>query len=268
MRANIDVYPFWVLVSLFLTASFLFQSCARGRPYIKPVSKPRVIEIPPPPRAPTMRPYIINGKRYYPIPRPYGYVEFGKASWYGKRFHGRRTASGEPYNMYDFTAAHRTLPMNTYVRVVNLNNNRSVIVRINDRGPFIRNRIIDLSYAAAKRLGMVKHGVADVKIQVLGREVVDKKGTEMKKTLVEYIDVHKGEFTVQVGAFLNKKNAIKLAEKLKIIFPYVKINKFTDKNNRTLYRVHVSRSHTLEDAGKMKKKLRELGFEEAFIVRL
>jgi len=95
------------------------------------------------------------------------WIEVGFASYYGEKFHGRRTASGEIFNMYKLTAAHRKLPFGTYVKVTNLENGRSVIVRINDRGPFKKNRIIDLSYEAAKRLGMISKGVARVKLEVI-----------------------------------------------------------------------------------------------------
>lgn len=91
----------------------------------------------------------------------------GKASWYGEEFHGRRTANGEIYDMYKISAAHKTLPLGTIVRVKNLENGKSVVVRINDRGPFVRGRIIDLSYAAAKKIDMVEKGVVDVKLKVL-----------------------------------------------------------------------------------------------------
>jgi len=109
---------------------------------------------------------VILGCAYAPtyIGRPY---QEGLASYYGEKFHGRKTASGEVFNMYEMTAAHRTLPFGTYVRVTNLENGRSVVVRINDRGPFAKGRIIDLSYAAAKRLGMVHSGVAKVRIEVI-----------------------------------------------------------------------------------------------------
>ncbi|MBN1355204.1 septal ring lytic transglycosylase RlpA family protein [bacterium] len=100
-------------------------------------------------------------------PRIPGESHTGTASWYGKEFHGRKTASGERFNMYDLTAAHRTLPFGTKVRVTNLDNNRSVVVTINDRGPFVKNRIIDLSYGAARKLGFVKQGLARVRIQLL-----------------------------------------------------------------------------------------------------
>lgn len=97
-------------------------------------------------------------------------IQIGKGSWYGKKFHGRQTASGEKYNMYAYTAAHKTLPFNTMVEVTNLANNRKIIVRINDRGPYARGRIIDLSYLAAKKLGYINKGVAKLKVKVLYRQ--------------------------------------------------------------------------------------------------
>ena len=112
--------------------------------------------------------YIFNGKRYNLLETAKGYTAEGVASWYGRRFHGKRTSSGERYNMNDLTAAHRTLPFDTLVRVINLKNNRSVTVRINDRGPFSESsRIIDLSYAGAKRLGIVRAGMAEVRLEVI-----------------------------------------------------------------------------------------------------
>ncbi|NEW61342.1 septal ring lytic transglycosylase RlpA family protein [Sulfurovum sp. bin170] len=102
-------------------------------------------------------------------------IQTGKASWYGKQFNGRLTASGERYNMYDFTAAHRTLPFNTMVEVTNLQNGRSIIVRVNDRGPYAKGRIMDLSYLAAKKLGYVKKGVAKLKLKVLYKQKRRKK---------------------------------------------------------------------------------------------
>jgi len=115
------------------------------------------------------RPYTVNGKTYHPFKKvKIGYTEVGMASWYGFDFHGKYTSDGEVYNMFDYTAAHKTLPMNTIVKVTNLENGKSVIVRINDRGPFVKNRIIDLSYIAAKKIGLDKMGTAKVKITVIG----------------------------------------------------------------------------------------------------
>ena len=111
--------------------------------------------------------YVEFGKRYWVMPSSAGYVAQGKASWYGKKFDGKRTSSGETYNMYDMTAAHTTLPLPTYVQVTNLRNQRKVIVRVNDRGPFVKNRLIDLSYAAASKLDMVGSGTAPVEVKVL-----------------------------------------------------------------------------------------------------
>lgn len=111
--------------------------------------------------------YSVFGTTYQPLSDTRGYSERGVASWYGKKFHGRRTSSGEPYDMYAMTAAHRTLPLPSYVRVTNLQNGRSVVVRVNDRGPFLHNRLIDLSYAAASRLGILGTGTGLVEVTAL-----------------------------------------------------------------------------------------------------
>ena len=111
--------------------------------------------------------YVVFGQRYYPLQDRRGFVEKGVASWYGRKFHGKLTSSGEPYHMLKMTAAHKTLPLPSYVRVTNLKNGLSIVVRVNDRGPFAHGRIIDLSYAAASKLDMLKHGTAPVEIRVI-----------------------------------------------------------------------------------------------------
>jgi len=111
------------------------------------------------------KPYTVRGKRYVPDTREIAYRQKGVASWYGKQFHGRKTSSGEVYDMYAMTAAHKTLPIPCYVHVTNIKNGRSVIVRVNDRGPFSDSRLIDLSYAAASRLDFVNAGLADVIVE-------------------------------------------------------------------------------------------------------
>lgn len=118
-------------------------------------------------RAGNKNPYTVLGKTYYLLPTSKGYVKEGIASWYGKKFQGRLTANGEKYNLYAMTAAHRTLPIPAYVKVTNLDNNRTVVVRVNDRGPFHSKRIIDLSYAAAVKLGYDKKGVARVRVEAI-----------------------------------------------------------------------------------------------------
>ncbi|MEE8343371.1 MAG: septal ring lytic transglycosylase RlpA family protein, partial [Gammaproteobacteria bacterium] len=111
--------------------------------------------------------YSAFGKHYYVLKSSHGFVQKGIASWYGAKFHRRRTANGERYNMYAMTAAHPSLPIPTYVRVTNLTNNRTVVVRVNDRGPFVDNRVIDLSYVAAAKLGMLKKGTALVEVRAI-----------------------------------------------------------------------------------------------------
>jgi len=145
-------------------------------------------------------PYVINGKVYYPKKSvPIGWTQRGVASWYGPNFHGRLTSNGERYNMYALTAAHKTLPMNTIVKVTNLNNGKSVVVRINDRGPFVKGRIIDLSYAAGKKIGLDKSGTAPVLLKVIGFNGKD------------YVS----GYMIQVGAFMRESGAKKRALKLK-----------------------------------------------------
>jgi|Deesub1362B_J571_1020462.scaffolds.fasta_scaffold00006_286 rare lipoprotein A len=141
-------------------------------------------------------------------------VQTGLASWYGADFHGRPTSSKEIFNMYDLTAAHRTLPFGTRVMVINLKNGKSVVVRINDRGPFVRGRIIDLSYAAARAIDMVKDGVVPVRLEILemGRGEKAAVVREMKPRPTSEIG---GKLAVQVGAFINRANAERLTAELR-----------------------------------------------------
>ena len=136
---------------------------------------------------PGSKPYTVRGKTYYPLKSAHGFVEEGVASWYGPGFHGKKTASGERFNQYNISAAHKILPLGTEVRVTNLENHRSLILRINDRGPFVDDRVIDLSRGAAQRLGVIGKGTARVRIQSLG-----------DVPQVEDGDVVRGNFFVQV----------------------------------------------------------------------
>ncbi len=121
----------------------------------------------PPSKYGNKSPYEVLGKTYYVLPNPENYKEYGKASWYGTKFHGQRTSSGELYDMYKLTAAHRSLPIPSYVRVTNLDNHRTAIVRVNDRGPFHSERLIDLSYAAAVKLGFADQGTTRVMVELI-----------------------------------------------------------------------------------------------------
>jgi rare lipoprotein A len=144
------------------------------------------------------RPYQVFGKDYVPIAASQPYREQGNASWYGKKFHGQKTSSGEVYDMYGMTAAHRTLPIPSYARVTNLANGKSVVVRINDRGPFHSERIIDLSYAAAYKLGYVTAGSARVEVETINSSTAESKPQETAGTYI------------QVGAFSVRENAEEL----------------------------------------------------------
>lgn len=115
-------------------------------------------------------PYVVLGKKYYPVQSAHNYRATGTASWYGTKFHGLKTANGETYDLYGMTAAHKTLPLPSYVKVTNLENGRTVVLRVNDRGPFYSDRIIDLSFAAAKKLGYAEKGVARVKVEGIDPE--------------------------------------------------------------------------------------------------
>ena len=214
---------------------------------------------------PTQRPYSIQGKRYYPLPSANGYVQKGRASWYGKKFHGRKTSNGEIYDMYAMTAAHKTLPMNTWVRVENLENGRQTTLRINDRGPFVAGRIIDLSYTAAKRLGVVGPGTAHVKVTALGKATAysKKDHTPVAFTPVDY---WKGNFTVQVGAFKVRSNADQYRIKLSKQYLNAHIVPYEDDRGQ-FFRVRIGRFKNLNEAVAFSDRLMaEQGFTHTFAV--
>jgi len=183
----------------------------------------------------TMRPYQVGGKTYYPTKVSVGDTYSGIGSWYGKDFHGRNTSNGEYYNMYAMTAAHKTLPMNTMVKVTNLSNNKSVVVRINDRGPFVKTRIIDLSYEAALRLGYATRGTAPVRLQVVGFSGV----INTSKTQVHSVNLN--SFYVQIGAFRNQSGAQRYAKEYShILGAYRAIIRTYSYLGLPLYRVYLS----------------------------
>ena len=252
-------------LSLWFVPILVFGACAR---YASPVpSPPRILALPETERARIPKPYVVNGVRYYPLPDAYGFVEYGKASWYGREFHGRPTSSGETYNMHGRTAAHKLLPLDTVVKVTNLTNQKTIILPVNDRGPFVKGRVIDLSYGAARDLEMIGPGVVEVKVEALAREVGNVKGREGVTPLIEVRDLRRGEFTIQVGAFENQQNALKLAERLRESLDEVRITVYED-GRKLLHRVQVSKSETLDQAEAMEKKLEAMGFADAFKVRM
>lgn len=153
------------------------------------------------------KPYKINGVTYYPMESADGYSEVGVASWYGPGFHGKLTANGETYNQKAMTAAHKTLPLPTLVKVENLENGKSVVVRVNDRGPYSKGRIIDLTEVAARRLDMLDKGTARVRVSVLSED------PDCYVTSGHEVNIDEGNFAVQIGAFTMEDNAKRLASK-------------------------------------------------------
>ena len=185
-----------------------------------------------------------------PTPAPIGYAEEGNASWYGNPFNGRRSSNGEIYDMYKLTAAHRTLPFETMVRVTNLNNGKSTTVRITDRGPFVDGRIIDLSLAAAREIESVGPGVVPVRLEVLGN-----------------VDVTSGFFTVQVGAFHDRNNAERLRDRLSLSYTPVFIQQY-DSPEGIYYRVRVGKISGEDAAHGFGEQLRDREGFTPFVVRL
>jgi rare lipoprotein A len=226
-----------------LTLLFLaMQGCARHRPVISraPAPPPQPAPAPAPRRPPRPLPPAIPGS----------YAEQGLASWYGVPYHGRRTANGEVYDMFKLTAAHRTLAFDSVVRVTNLKNGRKAEVRINDRGPFVENRIIDLSLAAARELDMVATGVAPVRLELLaGASPLE------------------GNFTVQVGAFLVRENAERTRDRLEQRYRPVFIQEY-DSPAGLFYRVRVGRVASEEAARQLAERLRGEENVVPFVVRL
>jgi rare lipoprotein A len=203
----------------------------RQPPPVKPSSTPpetadaakRSTDIPEPPATPPAVGSTPKRSKPAPVPAPSDYTEVGNASWYGVPFHGRRASNGETYDMYKLTAAHRTLPFETMVRVTNLNNGKSTVVRITDRGPFVDNRIIDLSLAAAREVDAIGAGVVPVRVEVLGG-----------------VDPTAGFFTVQVGAFRERANAERLRDRLSVSYSPIFIQQY-DSPDGVFYRVRVGR---------------------------
>jgi rare lipoprotein A len=181
---------------------------------------------------------------------PGEYVEEGVASWYGVPFNGRRTSNGEIYNMHEFTAAHRTLPFNCVVRVTNLSNGKHTEVRINDRGPFVANRVIDLSLSAAQAIEMVGTGTANVRLEILSGP-----------------NPNVGFFAVQIGAFKVQENAERLKTQMQETYPPVTIATY-DSPNGTYYRVRVGRLPSEAAAQSLADKLHDAEQMTTFVVRL
>jgi rare lipoprotein A len=209
--------------------------------------------------------YVVYGKRYHTLPSSKGYSERGMASWYGTKFHGKRTSSGEPYDLYGMTAAHKTLPLPTYVKVTNLQNGRSVTVKVNDRGPFHDDRIIDLSYTAAAKLGILGKGTGKVEVRAIDTE----SGNTMQlanatpATPATPAATAAQTLYLQVGAFSSEQNAKRLRnEILDQQVGEVRIVETTG-NAGTFYKVQVGPFSDISEADRVARALKPLGINES-----
>lgn len=215
--------------------------------------------------------YDVFGKRYYVMNSARGYIERGDASWYGTKFHGRRTSSGETYDMYAMTAAHKSLPLPTYVRVTNLENGKSIVVRVNDRGPFHQGRIIDLSYVAALKLDVVRTGTAHVEVETLepgqksqprqqyAKQPQEKLPPAKQPGPIEAKHTASRGFYIQVGAFSVLHNAKKLQNQLSAISAHLVSVRQSVANDQTWYKVLIGPVSDAKVANTIVSKLEKQG---------
>jgi len=199
--------------------------------------------------------YDVLGRRYYVLATADGYLDRGVASWYGPTFHGGNTSSGEPYDMYAMTAAHKTLPLPCYARVTNLRNGRSVVVRINDRGPFVANRLIDLSYSAAAKLDMIRDGTTLVEVRALTPSVPD--------VLTRTSAQPPPALYVQAGAFTDQQNAQRLLARLRAAGLERAFIALPLQNGAHLYRVRLGPVESVAQFDELTARLNALGVPDA-----
>ncbi len=216
---------------------------------------------------PTMRPYTVRGIKYYPTIVSVGDTFKGNASWYGPDFDGKLTSNGETYDMHAMTAAHKTLPMNTIVKVTNLRNGLSTVVRINDRGPFVATRIIDLSNKAAHKIDMVGTGTAPVKLEILGFETKGKKSIPTKQEMKKAPQTKSiGNFALQIASFSRIEGALSTQEKYDQIDGYDTIIQDVEAGNGRMFKVVLKGFKSEKEARDYKNN--STIFDKAFIIRL
>jgi len=263
---NIKKAPLlWVSTSLILGAMVL-GGCSQKRHVVKKTGATKYTSASR--HRATMRSYKVRGKRYSPTYVYVGQVMNGISSWYGPNFHGKHTSNGEVYNMHAKTAAHKTWPMDTMVRVNNLQNGKSTIVRINDRGPFVKGRIIDCSFTAGKEIGLDRMGIAKVSIEVVGfagkvqsaaRIRRNKAANKPTRIQLSNFGVQVGAFKRYVGAKLTKNEHSELYSQYKPV-----IKKFTDVDGEPLYRVWLMGFGSEQEARDFKNSH---ALDGAFIIR-
>ncbi len=221
---------FFALLLLAGCSAPLIKDSAPKKPINQAAIKPVVVKREPLSRYGNPESYTALGKTYKTIREAQGFVEEGIASWYGTKFHGRRTSSGEPFDMYQLSAAHKSLPLPIYVKVTNLENGKQLTLKVNDRGPFHPGRVIDLSYAAAVKLDVAQKGTARVRVEVLDE------GLPILPEVTERPD----KIFVQVGAFSNRAAAERMAQNLrKQLTQFVITVSSTRRESKPLYRVRI-----------------------------
>lgn len=214
---------------------------------------------------PGTKPYCVQGKCYFPLLSADGYIEEGIASWYGPQFHGRKTSSGEVFDMNDMTAAHKTLPLGTYVRVTRLDNGRWIIVRVNDRGPFVGDRIIDLSRRAAEELGMIPTGTTRVRIEALQPATLIQYAQNQYRWVPQPVpSPWRGLFEIQIAAFENRQNADRFVKSLAGRHSDIGVEPYYF-GGKLLYRVKIGRFDDLHRARATLEIIR-LEFPGAFVI--
>ena len=211
---------------------------------------------------PWQRPYTVAGKRYEPLSSHDGFVQEGIASSYGGDFHGRKTSNGESFDMNAMTAAHKTLPLGVYVKVRHKRSGREVVVRINDRGPFVSGRIIDLSQEAARRLEMIQEGVTAVKVTALGYRIDNAGGEPLYRAPANY---DSGNFALQVVALKNRTNAYRYAGELKRKYGAADVQE-AEVAGSMFYRVRLGHYTSLRTAQTAQEALERKEFPGNFIV--
>jgi len=221
------------------------------------------------------RSYEVFGKTYYVLESSQDFVERGIASWYGTKFHGNKTSNGETYDMYAMTAAHKSLPLPSYVEVKNLSNGKTIIVRVNDRGPFHSGRIIDLSYAAAAKLGTLKNGTSPVEIRAINltnspTKAITSVAIPRPQALTPppaLTPPSKKAIYIQLGAFKTRQNANRLKQQLSNEVAISSNIVTLEKNNDTLYLVHAGPYIDLSSAEPVHLKIQQMGIFNSHFIR-
>ena len=217
--------------------------------------------------------YREKGRKYKVLTSNRGYKKRGIASWYGPNFNGQATACGEIYDMFNFTAAHKTLPLPSYLRVKNLTNGQTVVVKVNDRGPFVNNRVIDLSYAAARKIDMLEKGTAFVELvnitQAEAARTINygNKSTVAKERIARIVKFNSNKIYLQIGAFKEKNNALKMQQRVSgkgIKNVYIKKSRV---KRQVLYRVHIGPIKTIDRYDQIVNLLVSLSLDMDLVTR-